>query len=124
MISPGALLYLFIALGVVLLVVMAARPATTYSREGKILAFVTLFVVPMMASMAGVAAHVEKSKETKFCLSCHIMEDYGKSLHVDDPNYVPARHYQSHRVPHDSACYPCHTDYGMYGDIKSKLRGL
>src|SRR4051812_49433000 len=124
MISPATLLMLVIGLSVALLVVMLVRPAITHSREGKILAFVTLFLLPVMAGGGGVAAHVEHSKETKFCLSCHIMQDYGKSLHVDDPNYLAAKHYQNNRVPRDSACYTCHTDYGMYGDIKSKIRGL
>jgi hypothetical protein len=27
-------------------------------------------------------------------------------------------------VPRDQACYTCHTDYTMYGDVNSKLRGL
>jgi cytochrome c nitrite reductase small subunit len=124
MISPATLLMLVIGLSLVLLFVMLARPAITHSREGKILAFVSLFILPIMAGGGGVAAHVERSKETKFCLSCHIMTDYGKSLHVDDPNYLAAKHYQNNRVPRDSACYTCHTDYGMYGDIKSKFRGL
>src|SRR3954469_20075556 len=124
MISPASLLMLVIGLSVVLLIVMVAWPEITHSREGKILAFVSLFILPVMAGGGGVAAHVEHSKETKFCLSCHIMQDYGKSLHVDDPNSLAARHYQNNRVPRDSACYTCHTDYGMYGDIKSKIRGL
>jgi cytochrome c-type protein NapC len=124
MISPATLLLSLIALTVVLLVILAARPGITHSREGKILAFVSLFILPLLAGAGGTAAHVEHSKETKFCLSCHIMGDYGKSLHVDDPNYLAAKHYQNNRVPRDSACYTCHTDYGMYGDIKSKIRGL
>jgi cytochrome c nitrite reductase small subunit len=124
MISPSALLMFVIGLSIVLLIVMVARPAITRSREGKILAFVSLLILPIMAGGGGVAAHVERSKEMKFCLSCHIMADYGKSLHVDDPNYLAAKHYQNNRVPRDSACYTCHTDYGMYGDVKSKIRGL
>ena len=124
MVSPTTLLMLLIGVAVLLLVIMAVRPGITRSREGKILAFVALFVLPVLAGVGGTSAHMERSKETKFCLSCHIMEDYGKSLHVDDPTYLAARHYQNNRVPRDSACYTCHTDYGMYGDIKSKIRGL
>jgi cytochrome c-type protein NapC len=124
MITPFVLLMLLIALTVVLLVMLVVRPSITQSRAGKVLAFLAIFLLPLMAGSGGAAAHMEKSKETKFCLSCHVMEDYGKSLHVDDPNYLAANHYLNHRVPADSACYTCHTDYGMYGDVKSKFRGL
>lgn len=52
------------------------------------------------------------------------MENYGKSLLVDDVSYLPAAHFQNNRVPRDKACYTCHTDYTLYGGFKSKLRGL
>ncbi|MEK6323275.1 MAG: NapC/NirT family cytochrome c [Acidobacteriota bacterium] len=72
----------------------------------------------------GVDEHVERSKTTAFCTSCHVMENYGKSLLVDDVSYLPAAHFQNNRVPRDKACYTCHTDYTLYGGFKSKLRGL
>jgi len=43
---------------------------------------------------------------------------------VDDRSFVPAIHFQNNLVPRDHACYTCHTDYTMYGDVRSKLRGL
>jgi len=52
------------------------------------------------------------------------MEHFGKSLYVDDPQYVPAIHFQNHRVPSDMACYACHADYTIYGPLKDKLQGL
>ena len=52
------------------------------------------------------------------------MEQYGKSLYVDDKEFIPAVHYQNHRIPHDMACFTCHTEYTMYGDYAAKLRGL
>ena len=52
------------------------------------------------------------------------MSDHGRSLYIDDPSFLPAAHYQNHRVPPEQACYTCHTDYTMYGDLTSKLRGL
>jgi cytochrome c-type protein NapC len=100
------------------------RPALTATREGKILAFIALFLLPLLCSAVGFSAHMERSKETKFCLSCHIMEPYGKSLYVDDPHYLAAAHFQNHRVPANEACYTCHTDYVLYGGVRAKLRGL
>src|SRR5207248_5717469 len=66
----------------------------------------------------------ERSKQTSFCLSCHIMEPYGRSLHVDDKSWIPAAHFQNSRVPRDEACYTCHTQYTLYGGFRSKMRGL
>ena len=52
------------------------------------------------------------------------MEPYGKSLKVDDSEYIPANHYQNNRVPRSTACFTCHTNYTLYGDTRAKLRGL
>ena len=46
---------------------------------------------------------MERAKETTFCLSCHVMQPYGQSLYVDDAHYIPAAHFQNHRVPADQA---------------------
>jgi cytochrome c-type protein NapC len=100
------------------------RPQVTHTRGGKVLAFVSLFVIPLLAALAGLNKHVERSKTTAFCISCHAMSDYGKSLYIDEPTHLPAAHWQNGRVPRERACYTCHTDYTLYGDYKAKLRGL
>ena len=113
---------LVITLAVAGLVVF--RPGLTAVKGGKILAFFGLFIFPAIAAMLGFESHIERSKQTSFCLSCHIMGPYGKSLYVDDPSFIPAAHFQNARVPRDEACYTCHTDYSLYGGLKSKIRGL
>jgi cytochrome c-type protein NapC len=85
---------------------------------------VALFALPILCAFVGTSQQLERSKQTTFCLSCHIMEPYGRSLHVDDPKYIPAAHYQNHRIPTDQACYTCHEDYVLYGGIRAKWRGL
>ena len=104
--------------------VLVFRPAITVNPGGKILAFGVLFFLPLFCLMAGMDNEMQRSKSTAFCLSCHIMEPYGKSLRVDDPSYLAAAHYQNHRVPADEACYTCHTNYAMFGTFKAKLGGL
>jgi hypothetical protein len=52
------------------------------------------------------------------------MQEHGRSLNIDDPAFLPAANFQNHRVPAEEACYICHTDYTMYGDINAKLPGL
>ncbi|HEV7239234.1 MAG TPA: NapC/NirT family cytochrome c [Thermoanaerobaculia bacterium] len=100
------------------------RPAVVHVMLGRAFAFAALFILPLFALTLGVADHVERSKTTEFCLSCHVMEPYGKSLLVDDRSLIPAVHYQNHLVPADKTCFTCHTDYTMYGDVTAKLRGL
>jgi cytochrome c-type protein NapC len=114
--------FVFFAIALVLLVTW--RPRMLGRRSGKALAFLALFLVPALASTFGAGLHLEKAKKTDFCLSCHEMGPYGESLLLDDSDYVPAAHFQNRRVPAESACYACHTDYTMFGGVNAKLRGL
>lgn len=122
---PTAVVSAALMITLVIALVLVARPAITVARGGKILAFLGLFILPVFAGLLGLDNHIERSKQTQFCLSCHIMEPYGKSLRVDDKSYIPAAHFQNNRVPRELACYTCHTDYTLYtGGIKAKFRGL
>ena len=122
---PTAALLVLLAIAVFFIAVVIARPEITAARSGKILAFLALFIFPFFGGVLGLENHIERSKATSFCLSCHIMAPYGRSLHVDNKDYIPAAHYQNNRVPREEACYTCHTDYTLYtGGIKAKIRGL
>lgn len=118
------ILVLFTALVAVLGLLTAARPELTRVRGGKVFAFLALCILPALAVWAGVHEHLERSTSTQFCLSCHVMEDFGKSLRVDDRSYVPAQHFQNNFVPREHACFTCHTDYTLFGDYKAKWRGV
>jgi len=122
--STPIILMFFMAIAAVLALLIAVRPQLTRVRGGKILAFVALCVLPALAVWAGANEHLERSTSTKFCLSCHVMADFGKSLFVDDKSYLPAAHFQQHFVPPDHACFTCHTDYTLFGDYKAKWRGV
>lgn len=124
MFTPITILIAVIVLSVVLTAILIIHPSVTATRGGKILAFVAILVLPILSGGFGVSEQLQRSKSTEFCLSCHVMEDYGKSLHIDDRGFIPAVHYQNNLVPRDQACFTCHTDYTMYGDINAKLRGL
>jgi len=114
----------FIALTLLLCIVVALRADFTRARGGKILTFVVLFLLPLLALWTGYSEQMERAKSTRFCLSCHVMADYGKSLYIDDKSYIPAVHFQNNRIPRGEACYTCHTDYTMFGTVHSKWRGL
>jgi cytochrome c-type protein NapC len=122
--GPATLLYVLIGVTIVLIATIVFRPSLTATRGGKQLVFVVYFLLPVVVASVGASEHMERSKQTQFCLSCHVMQAYGRSLHIDDPMYVPAAHFQNASIPRDEACYTCHTDYVLYGSIRDKLRGL
>ena len=122
--TPGALLIALLLISVILVAIIVFRPAITNSREGKMLVFLAFLILPVLCMFWGASEHIDRSKQTQFCLSCHVMEPYGKSLYVDDPAYVPAAHFQNHRIPVEEACYTCHTDYALYGGLRAKMEGL
>ena len=124
MLTPAEILVGIILITTALILFIVIKPNITAVRVGKILAFLSFFILPVLAALMGTSQHVEHSKKTQFCLSCHVMEPYGKSLRVDNREYIPAVHFQNHMVPADKACFTCHTDYTLYGDFDAKMRGL
>ncbi|SRR6266700_1178892 len=122
---PTIVVFAVLLITLVIACVVVVRPGITVARGGKMLAFLGFFILPVFTGLLCFENHVERSKQTQFCLSCHIMEPYGRSLRVDDASYIPAAHFQNNRVLRDEACYTCHADYTLYtGGIKSKIRGL
>jgi hypothetical protein len=113
-----------IVVSIVLASIFLVRPSVTIGTGWKILAFIGLCVLPALCIVGGVNAHIQRSEQRAFCISCHAMVPYGQSLYVDDPTHLPAQHFQNHRVPPDMACYACHADYTIYGPLRDKMRGL
>lgn len=109
---------------IAILLVILRYPVRVRGKGGRLLGFFALMVAPVVMSLNSTSLHIENTKTTKFCLSCHVMEPYGESLKYKDPDFIPAGHFQNQRVPRDKACFTCHTSYTMYGDIHSKIRGL
>ena len=104
--------------------VLVRRPELVATVGGKVLAFLALFALPGLLLLGGAHRHYEQAKRTKFCLSCHVIRPYGESLRIDDARFLPAAHYQNKRIPVDQACYTCHTNYTMFGDLDDKIRGV
>ncbi|HEY3156657.1 MAG TPA: hypothetical protein VGK76_08555, partial [Candidatus Eisenbacteria bacterium] len=73
MVPPIALLVGLLGITILLLVLLIAKPSLTREPGGKILAFVAIFLAPALAVSAGGVDHLERSKRTEFCLSCHVM---------------------------------------------------
>ena len=111
-------------LTIALILLLRFRPHLLSTPGGRILALVALLLLPVASMRSAFNLHFESSKQTEFCMSCHVMEPYGQSLLVDDPEAVPAQHFQNRRVDRDKACFTCHTSYTMFGDMKAKMNGL
>ncbi len=122
--TPNAILLSLIVITIVVDLYLFIRPSTTSAPGGRLLAFIGLLMLPVLVVVSATSRHMDVSKRTDYCLSCHEMETHGKSLLVDDEEFVPAAHFQNKRIPRDHACYTCHTEYTMYGDVSSKVRGL
>jgi cytochrome c-type protein NapC len=91
---------------------------------GRVALLVAAVLLPVSISLANLRTGVAESSRTRFCLSCHEMQDHGRSLFVDDRRALAAVHYQNRLVDRDTSCYACHTDYAMFGDLKAKWNGL
>ncbi len=111
-------------MAIALIATILSRPAMLAERTGKGLGLLGFVIFPLLVTALGAAGPLEQSKTTEFCLSCHVMEPYGKSLSIDDDGYVAASHFQNNRIPRDRACFTCHTTYTMFGDVKAKIQGL
>ncbi len=94
------------------------------ARWGRLALLVAAALLPLSVSLAGLGAGVQESSRTRFCLSCHEMQNHGKSLFVDDSRALAAVHYQNRLVDRDKICYSCHADYALFGDVKAKMNGL
>jgi cytochrome c-type protein NapC len=93
-------------------------------RVGRVVLACGALVLPLTTTGVGFQHGMSRSSNTSFCMECHEMQPYGKSLFVDDPRSLPALHFQRRLVSRESACYTCHTDYALFGDVRAKLNGL
>jgi len=112
------------AVDLLLLIWLIVSPELAGGRVGGLVTAIAFLLLPAAVLTIGTGQHLERATTTSFCLSCHVMSDYGRSLHVDDGQLLAATHFQNRLVPRDKACYACHTDYTMFGDLAAKMRGV
>ena len=78
---------------------------------------------PVLAFALGNAVLLDRSKETQFCVSCHIMQPIYDSTRADDGS-IASLHVTRGAVPTAQSCTTCHSGYGMWGDVGAKLSGV
>jgi cytochrome c-type protein NapC len=114
---------LIVGLAVIVLLFLGARSLAGQT-IGRVVLLVGLVALPILLSAGNISYGFHQSSTTSFCLSCHEMRDYGKSLFVDNKQAVVAVHYQNRLVDRETVCYSCHKDYAMFGDVTAKMNGL
>jgi len=123
MLPAQLIVALVVGLAVVVLLFLGARSLAGQT-IGRVVLLVGLVALPLLLSAGNISYGFHQSSTTRFCLSCHEMKDYGKSLFVDSKQAVVAVHYQNRLVDRETVCYSCHKDYAMFGDVTAKLNGL
>ena len=79
--------------------------------------------LPVLAFALGNAVLLDRSKETQFCISCHIMQPIYDSTRSEDGS-LASIHVTRGAVPTSQSCYTCHSGYGIWGDTNAKLSGV
>jgi len=80
-------------------------------------------LAPVLAYGLASVHMLEGSKDVAFCGSCHLMTPILKSLQSNDGS-LASIHYARGLVPHDQACFTCHSGYGIWGGVDAKMAGV
>jgi len=80
-------------------------------------------ILPIAAYGLASLHMLEGSKRVSFCGSCHVMTPILQSLQGNDGS-LASNHYARGLVPHDNACFTCHSGYGIWGGVDAKMAGM
>ena len=80
-------------------------------------------LLPVAAYAVASLYVLEGSRRTTFCGSCHVMTPLLASIRGNDGS-LASTHFARGLVPHDQACYTCHSGYGIWGGVDAKMAGV
>ena len=87
-------------------------------------AAVGLVVLPVFSYVIGYLFLMEESKRVEFCGSCHQpMSPIVAALQTDTES-LSSIHWRAGAVDHATACYQCHSGYGIWGAVGAKRAGM
>jgi hypothetical protein len=75
---------------------------------------------PGIAVLLGNLEVVGRSQEMRFCGSCHEPMAPLVASVIEANGSLASNHYQSGAIQGKTACYTCHSGYGLQGDLKAK----
>jgi hypothetical protein len=81
-------------------------------------------LLPVGAYAFGNMLLMERSKDVSFCGSCHVMTPIVESLLDAKGESLAAVHYARGAVSTETACYVCHSGYGIWGTVDAKMSGV
>jgi nitrate/TMAO reductase-like tetraheme cytochrome c subunit len=81
-------------------------------------------LLPLAAFGVGYQFTLEESKRVEFCGSCHETMSPLVAALAEDNGTISSSHWRRGAVSHASACYQCHSGYGIWGDVDAKLAGV
>jgi hypothetical protein len=80
-------------------------------------------VLPLGAALSGNLVGFEETTTRAFCGSCHTMEPYTDDA-ADPASVTLAAMHSRNEHFGPRSCYTCHSDYGMFGTVATKINGL
>ena len=83
-----------------------------------------LVLLPLVGYLLGNIHLLEESKRVTFCGSCHATMSPLLETLRNDASTLAGLHFQRGAVSHQTACYSCHSGYGLAGDMKAKMSGM
>jgi len=83
-----------------------------------------LVAMPGFALLISNLVMLDRTKDLVFCGSCHEPMAPVVAAVMQPNDSLASIHYQSGAVPADTACYTCHSGYGLLGDFTAKRAGL
>lgn len=89
----------------------------------KLLAFVAIVVVPGLAMTVANYHTFIGVHEVRACARCHVMLPMVNDLRDPESNTLAARHFKNRWIA-ENQCFACHSDYGLSGDLESKMEGF
>lgn len=114
---------LIVGSAALILYTLIFRRKRIMDEQSKWLLFLGVAVLPIPAVVLSGVVGLEHSKAVTFCSSCHPMDPFVDDMRDTDSELLAAVHYNNRFIQREH-CYTCHTDYGIFGTIESKLAGL
>lgn len=105
----------------IVLFYLVKRPPFHFRTQ--LLLFLGLGVLPIGSALTGNVAGMQATQEVRFCSSCHVMLAHTGDATDPHSQSLAARHSRSPMFGGES-CYACHSDYGMFGPVFTKLNGM
>jgi hypothetical protein len=113
-----------IALAASAVVVAIALYALVRGRVSRELGLAGLVVIPGFVLLLANLEVLDRSKEVRFCGSCHEPMAPLVAAVVGANDSLASIHYQGGAISTSTACYTCHSGYGLLGDFAAKRAGL